>query len=94
MLRQSLYLQTMTTASAPTVVSVSIEFAADLFDVEFMLRASGGSALATFEMSDGSTETFSWYHEEISFTSGAFAGKTIAEIRQLHYDRDLAYLRA
>lgn len=48
---------------------------------------------ATFE--DGTVETlFSYYSDEIQFTADEFVGLTACEARQLHYDRDLAWIRS
>lgn len=77
-----------------TVKKATLEFAAGLFDMDFILRGNGGSACATIEMSDGTTETFSWFHDEISYGEQDFVGKTMAEIRQMHFERDMAYLRS
>jgi hypothetical protein len=78
----------------PTVEKADLEFAQGLFDLRFLMEGSGGSARATLTMSDGSTETFAWYHDEISYSPADFVGKTMTEIKQMHFDRDMAYLRA
>lgn len=40
------------------------------------------------------TKLFSYYPDEISFTPEEFVGLTIKQAKQLHYDKDVAYLRA
>lgn len=74
----------------PVVDTATIEYAQGLFDLRFL----DGSARATFVMSDGKTRTFDWFHDEISFVSKDFIGRTMDEIRKLKRERDLAYLRS
>lgn len=75
------------------VLTAEISYAKGLFDIEFTVNANG-SALATLKLDDGSTETFSWYHDELSYRIEDFVGKTMDEIRAMHYERDVAYLRS
>ena len=80
--------------SSATVVTTTVRYAKDLFDLSFLLAGNGGSAKAELQFSDGTEETFSWFHDEISYDVSDFIGKTMTEIRQMHYERDLAYLRS
>ena len=80
--------------SKATVVSATIETAKGIDDIDFLLRGNGGSALATLELSDATTETFGWFHDEISYSEQDFVGKTMAEIREMHFERDMQYLRS
>jgi hypothetical protein len=46
---------------------------------------------------EGETEErflLTYFPDEISFTASELLGKTVAEARQLHYDKDRAYLRS
>jgi len=61
-------------------------------DFSFALDC-GGSACAELTFDDDSTEKFGWYHDELTFTAEDFLGKTMKEIKRMHYERDLAYLR-
>lgn len=73
-----------------TVTHATIEYAQGLFDLRFL----NGSAQATLQMSDGTTNTFEWFHEEIGYSPNDFLGKTMKEIAEMHYRRDMAYLRS
>jgi hypothetical protein len=35
-----------------------------------------------------------WYVDELTFTTADAIGRTLAELRELHIERDLAYLRS
>lgn len=74
----------------PHVVEVEISYAKELLDVEFMLE---GSARALLNFDDGNTDEFFWFHDELSFAAEDFMGKTMAEIRETHRIRDIAYLQ-
>lgn len=78
------------TTNDPTVTEVAIEFARGLLDMRFF----NGSARATLTMSDGTTQTFDWFHDEVSYVAADFVGKTRDEIRKMHYERDMRYLRS
>lgn len=80
----------MVQETSAKVAEVAIEYARGLFDMRFV----NGSARATLRMSDGATETFEWYHDEISYSASDFVGKTMREIAEMHYRRDMAYLRS
>jgi hypothetical protein len=71
-----------------TVTTAELEFAQGLFDMRFL----DGSARAILSMSDGKTNTFQWFHDEITYVSKDFVGKTMDEIREMHKERDLRYL--
>lgn len=76
----------------PTVEKVTIQESGDLFDLR--LIQYGGSAVAFLTLSDGSEQTFSWFHDELAYTISDFTGKTMKEIRAMHYERDMEYLRS
>lgn len=79
----------------PTVVEATLEFAEGLDDmIDMLVTGSGGSAQATLIMSNGAVEVFQWYYDEIVYTEDDFVGKTMDEIRQMHYERDVGYLRS
>jgi hypothetical protein len=82
------------TYQVPTVASCIIVFQKGLFDFDFMIRSEGGSARAEMVMDNGQTNTFSWYHDEITYSEADFLGKSLAEIREMHYQRDVAYLQS
>jgi hypothetical protein len=71
-----------------TVTTAELEFAQNMFDMRFF----EGSARAILTMSDGKTQTFQWFHDEISYVAGDFVGKTMDGIRDMHRKRDLHYL--
>jgi hypothetical protein len=74
----------------PRVTEAKLEFAQGLIDMRFL----DGSARATLVMSDGPTQTFAWYHDEITYVPEDFVGKTMEEIRVMHRERDMEYLRS
>lgn len=74
------------------VVSVEIRFATGLWDLSLMEH--GGSAAAWLTMDDGTVETFGWFHDEIRYVADDFVGKTMAEIKEMHRERDTAYFRS
>lgn len=76
----------------PIVVAVVIQQAKGLWD--FSLMEYGGSAVAHLTMSDESIEHFGWFHDEISYYPTDFTGKTLAEIREMHRERDMRYLQS
>jgi hypothetical protein len=39
-------------------------------------------------------QLFAFYADEYTFTAVEFVGLTVAQARQLHFDRDVAYLRS
>lgn len=77
----------------PRVLKCEIKISTDPFDLSF-LQYGGGSAVAFLDMDDGSLETFNWYHDELSFNASEFIGKTMAEIRGMHREKDMRYLRS
>jgi hypothetical protein len=78
--------------SKPVVLEAKLRFAQGMWD--FSLSEYGGSAVADLTMSDGTTQHFGWFHDEISYGDSEFVGKTMDEIRVMHYQRDVAYLRS
>lgn len=72
------------------VTSTTIEFSRGLVDFRFL----DGSARATLEMDDGTRQTFDWCHDELSYVVADFNGKTRDEIRAMHHERDMKYLRS
>lgn len=74
----------------PTVTNVSLEFAQSIFDMRFL----EGSARAVLTMSDDRTQTFQWFHDEITYVVKDFQGKTMEEIRAMHRERDIKYLQS
>lgn len=74
----------------PTVVKAELEFAQGMFDLRFL----DGSARALLTMSDGKTNTFQWFHDELTYREKDFVGKTMDQIRDMHRKRDLRYLRS
>jgi hypothetical protein len=75
---------------AATITDVSIRFANGMWDLSIL----GGSAEAVLTLSDGSTEKFQWFHDELTFTADEFMGKTMEQVRQMHYEKDVRYLRS
>ena len=73
-----------------TVTTAELEFAQGMFDMRFL----DGSARAILSMSDGKTNSFQWFHDEIAYVAGDFIGKTMDEIRNMHRQRDLRYLNS
>ncbi len=54
-----------------------------------------GSRHAIVRWSDGTTsEALRWYDDEILFCEGDLIGKTEAQLRRLHFERDRDYLRS
>jgi hypothetical protein len=47
-----------------------------------------------FENSDTEELLFSYFHDEISFTSQELIGLTVDEAEQLRHKKDVAYLRS
>jgi hypothetical protein len=41
-----------------------------------------------------SRNTISWYVDELTFTPEDAIGRTVEELRQLHFQRDRAYLQS
>jgi len=74
----------------PIVKKAKISFAQGLFDLNF----PDGSARADFTWDDGTSGSFSWYHDEITYTPKDFVGKTMAEIWTMHQRRDRVFLRS
>ncbi len=75
----------------PTVTEASLEYAQSLTDLRFL----EGSARAILTLSDGkTTQTFQWFHDEITYVEADFLGKTMDEIREMHKERDAHYLRS
>ena len=53
------------------------------------------ASIVRVELEDGSTvDAFKFYRDELSFTPKQFIGKTLEECRQIHYKKDLAYLKS
>ncbi|WP_157592150.1 hypothetical protein [Solirubrobacter soli] len=53
-----------------------------------------GSRRAIVRWSDGTTgEALRWYDDEVLVCEGDLIGKTIAELRTLHFARDKQFLR-
>lgn len=68
---------------------------AELLAVEDLVPDWPGQRRAIVRWSDGTVgEALRWYADEILFCEGDLIGKTHAEIRRLHFQRDLEYLRA
>lgn len=74
-----------------TIESAVISYAKGMFDFEFGLN---GSAKAELVFADGSTDTFWWYHDEVTFTESDFVGHTMDEVRETFRRRDMAWLRS
>jgi len=63
--------------------------------VEPLPVGAPGSRHAIVRWSDGTTsEALRWYHDEILFSEGDLVGKTEAQLRRLHFERDRDYLRS
>lgn len=71
-----------------TVTAAELEFAQNMFDMRFL----DGSARAILTKSDGKTNSFQWFHDEITYVTKDFVGKTMDQIRDMHRKRDLRYL--
>lgn len=39
-------------------------------------------------------DVFSYYNDELTFGPGDFIGRTVGQARELHHERDVAYLRS
>ena len=62
--------------------------------IEALPWGSNGSHRAVVRWSDGTTgEALSWFADEIRFVEADFFGKTQAQVRDLHFERDRSYLR-
>ena len=55
-----------------------------------------GHCLVSVTFDDGSTEPelLRFYEDEISFTDRDLIGRTAEEVRRIHYEKDLRYLRS
>lgn len=76
---------------SPRITAVVITYAKGLFDFDFGLS---GSAKAELTFDDGSTDTFTWYHDEVTFKESDFIGHTMDEVRKTFLQRDMAWLRS
>ena len=63
--------------------------------VEPLPLGESGSRRALVRWSDGSAEEgLRWWDDEVLFCEGDLVGKTEAELRTLHFERDREYLRS
>lgn len=69
----------------PRVISARFEFPKTVWD---------GRAKAVLVMDDGTEDSLSYYHDEISFSERELVGKTMDECRRLWHEKDIAYLRS
>jgi hypothetical protein len=74
----------------PRIKAVTISYATEMFEMDFL----NGSARADLVFNDGSTDTFSWYREEVSFTEDDFLNHTMDEVLKTFIQRDMAWLRS
>ena len=74
----------------PRIKSVTINYAQGLFDYDFL----DGSARADLVFNDGTRDTFSWYHEEVSLVEADFLNHTMAEVREKFRRLDMTWLRS
>jgi hypothetical protein len=59
------------------------------------IHAEHGRATLRVALEDGSEQdTISWYLDELTFTPQDAIGRTVQELRQLHFQRDRAYLQS
>jgi hypothetical protein len=65
--------------------------------VDIVPPAKFGDMAAVFAKTEGSTEMvklFSYFHDEISFTSAELIGLTVDQANRLYHEKDVAYLRS
>jgi hypothetical protein len=74
------------------IVKANIRYSKGLFDMDFLV--AGGSAVADLEWNDGTTSRFAWFHDELTYSEAEFIGLTAQELKDLHYKKDVAYLRS
>lgn len=79
-----------TASTDPRVTEVILEYAQGIMDLRFL----NGSARALLKLSDNRTHAFEWFHDEITYVEKDFIGKTMEQIRDMHRERDMKYLRS
>jgi hypothetical protein len=59
------------------------------------IAVGDGRATMRVRLEDGSEQAaISWYVDELTFTPEDAVGRTVQELRRLHFERDRAYLRS
>jgi hypothetical protein len=59
------------------------------------IRVEHGRATMHVTLEDGSEQdAISWYVDELTFTPQEAIGRTIEELRRLHFERDRAYVQS
>ena len=59
------------------------------------IRVEQGRAKLHVTLEDGSEQdAITWFPDELTFTAADAIGRTVEELRTLHFERDRAYLRS
>jgi hypothetical protein len=68
---------------------------AEVLHFDTLPLAAGGARRAMVRWSDGTESiALSWYQDEVLISEGDLVGKTLAQIRSLHFQRDRDWLQA
>lgn len=82
-----------------TAAAISAHIQPDPDEAELLAAldypTSQGAQQVVLHMADGSQQVaFTFYPDEVQFNAEEFTGKTLAEARALHHERDLQWLRS
>jgi hypothetical protein len=59
------------------------------------IRVEYGRATMLVTLEDGSEQdAIAWFPDELTFTAADAIGRTVEELRALHFERDRAYLQS
>lgn len=78
-----------------TIRSAEIRVTHPFGSIMICAQEMGGVSEVVATMSNGTeVSLFSYYPDELTFTEEEFAGLTLEQAQDLHYQRDLKYLRS